>query len=201
MSEPNKPANVFPILIVVAVAAGLLFIAIGKVDRGDSTEVNVNVNVGVAVEPSLATESIPTTLPPEPPITSPPVTAPNPPSPPAKKTQAASTANSVAKPSPPQDSSTATSALALKRFLLRHGDVPKDLEELVPEFVSAVPMDAMDGEPLRYRRTGSATFLLYSVGEDMADNNGDLRPVREDLPYRDIWDGRDVGWPIAAPPK
>ena len=71
MNEPNKPANVFPILIVVAVAAGLLFIAIGKVDRGDSTE--VNVNVGVAVEPSSATDSIPTTLPPDPPITSPPV--------------------------------------------------------------------------------------------------------------------------------
>jgi plastocyanin len=115
MNEPNKPANVFPILIVVAVAAGLLFIAIGKVDRGDSTEVNVNVSV--AVEPSSATDSIPTTLPPDPPITSPPVTAPDSTSPSARTGEAASGGNirdSGSKPSPTRESSSTKSRIGAR---------------------------------------------------------------------------------------
>ena len=39
-------------------------------------------------------------------------------------------------------------AIALKRFQLKHSGHPVSLNELVPEFVSAVPLDPVDGQPL-----------------------------------------------------
>ncbi|MGA2854987.1 MAG: hypothetical protein ABSE90_12760, partial [Verrucomicrobiota bacterium] len=54
-----------------------------------------------------------------------------------------------------------------------HGNYPADLNSLVPEFVTAVPLDLVDGQPLRYRRNADETFLLYSVGENGKDDGGD----------------------------
>ena len=64
-------------------------------------------------------------------------------------------------------------AIALKRYQLKHGNYPPDLNSLVPEFVSTVPLDAVNGQPLRYRRNSNGTFLLYSVGENGVDDDGD----------------------------
>jgi len=68
---------------------------------------------------------------------------------------------------------TVVTALALKRYQVKHGNYPSDLNALVPEFVPAVALDPADGQPLRYRRNSDGTFLLYSVGENGADNGGD----------------------------
>lgn len=67
----------------------------------------------------------------------------------------------------------AVTAIALKRYQLKHGNYPPDLNSLAPEFVSAVPLDPVDGQPLRYRRNTDGTFLLYSVGENGVDDGGD----------------------------
>jgi hypothetical protein len=64
-------------------------------------------------------------------------------------------------------------AIALKRYQLKHGYYPADLNSLVPEFVPAVPLDPVDGQPLRYRPNADETFLLYSVGENGVDDGGD----------------------------
>jgi hypothetical protein len=63
-------------------------------------------------------------------------------------------------------------AIALKRYQLKHGNYPADLNSLVPEFVSTVPIDPVDGQPLRYRPNADGTFLLYSVGENGVDDGG-----------------------------
>ncbi|HLX96878.1 MAG TPA: hypothetical protein VKU37_14135 [Verrucomicrobiae bacterium] len=63
-------------------------------------------------------------------------------------------------------------AIALKRYEIRHHQLPNSLDELVPEFLKAVPIDYMDGQPLRYRRNADRTFLLYSVGENGEDDSG-----------------------------
>jgi hypothetical protein len=68
---------------------------------------------------------------------------------------------------------TVTAAMALKRYQLKHGDYPANLDALVPEFVSAVPFDPVDGQPLRYRLNADGTFVLYSVGENGVDDGGD----------------------------
>jgi len=67
---------------------------------------------------------------------------------------------------------TAIVAIALKRYQLKHGNYPPDLNSLVPEFVSAVPLDPVDGQPLRYKLNSDGTFLLYSVGENGVDDGG-----------------------------
>jgi hypothetical protein len=63
-------------------------------------------------------------------------------------------------------------AIALKRYQLKHGNYPVDLNSLVPEFVPAVPLDPVDGQPLRYRPNADGTFLLYCVGENGVDDGG-----------------------------
>jgi hypothetical protein len=63
-------------------------------------------------------------------------------------------------------------AIALKRYQLKHGNYPADLNPLVPEFLPAVPLDPVDGQPLRYRPNADGTFLLYSVGENGKDDGG-----------------------------
>ena len=63
-------------------------------------------------------------------------------------------------------------AIALKRFQLKHGAFPEKLSELTPEFLASVPLDTVDGQPLRYRRNANGTFLLYSVGANGVDDGG-----------------------------
>ena len=91
----------------------------------------------------------------------------------------------------------AIAALALKRYQLRHGHYPDDLSALVPEFFGAVPRDPADGQPLRYHLKPDGTFLLYSIGEDCADNGGDASPAVKSESFN--WQkGRDLVWPSPA---
>lgn len=64
-------------------------------------------------------------------------------------------------------------AIALKRYQLKNGKNPASLDLLVPEFVAAVPVDPVNGEPLHYRLNSDGTFLLYSVGDNGVDDGGD----------------------------
>jgi hypothetical protein len=93
----------------------------------------------------------------------------------------------------------AVAAIALKRYELRHGQLPGDLNALVPEFLGSVPRDPVDGRPLRYQLNSDGTFLLYSIGADGVDNGGDASPVPPSRICR--WNnGRDWVWPRAATP-
>jgi len=66
-------------------------------------------------------------------------------------------------------------ALALERYRGKHSSYPNTLAGLVPEFLGTVPVDFMDGQPLRYRLTDDGHFILYSVGLDGVDNGGKMR--------------------------
>lgn len=66
----------------------------------------------------------------------------------------------------------AVAAIALERFYLRHQAYPEKLEEIVPELLSAVPLDRMTGKPLGYRRTTDGRYMLWSVGFDGVDDGG-----------------------------
>jgi hypothetical protein len=86
--------------------------------------------------------------------------------------------------------------IALERFRRKYGRDAAALSELVPEFLSAVPLDPFDGKELRYR-TGRLTERLrriadlpdgtfncviedrkihgvrvYSIGKDRIDDDG-----------------------------
>ena len=91
-------------------------------------------------------------------------------------------------------------AVALKRYSLRHGTPPASLDALVPEFVSTVPIDYMDGQPLKYRLNAGGTFVLYSVGVDGKDGGGDAALLPDKTNLRNLWDRRDWVWPSPALP-
>jgi hypothetical protein len=63
-------------------------------------------------------------------------------------------------------------AIGLKRYELRHHQLPATLDQLTPDLLQTVPIDCRDGEPLRYRPNADGAFLLYSVGENGVDDGG-----------------------------
>jgi len=94
-------------------------------------------------------------------------------------------------------------AIALKRFQVKHGQWPETLAELSPEFLPAVPIDLYDGKPLKYHPNPDGTFLLYSVGEDGVDDGGDPSPARPSSSILSDWSWtktRDYVWPQPASP-
>ena len=93
-------------------------------------------------------------------------------------------------------------AIALKRFQLRNGKHPAEVKNLVPEFLEKLPIDLMDGKPLRYQLKPEGAFVLYSVGVDGQDNGGDATPTEPaTTKYKNWLRGRDVVWPQAATPE
>lgn len=72
----------------------------------------------------------------------------------------------------------ALAAIAIERHRLVHGQLPARLDELVPSFLSAVPLDPMDRQPMRYRVEGNA-FTLWSIAMDCHDDHGKLPTAKE----------------------
>ena len=92
-------------------------------------------------------------------------------------------------------------AIALQRHFIHHGNYPAELDALIPEFLSSVPVDYMDGQPIKYRLNGDGTFALYSVGDDGRDDGGDLSLQPEKTRLRVLWDRKDYVWPAPATPE
>lgn len=75
-------------------------------------------------------------------------------------------------------------ALAVERLRLATGEIPDDLKRLLPVYLRDLPTDPFDREPLRYRRLEHG-YVVYSVGEDRADDGG--RPRNGQQPDQ-TWD-------------
>jgi hypothetical protein len=68
---------------------------------------------------------------------------------------------------------TASVACALERYRLARGQLPDSLERLLPDFMTALPHDIINGKPLLYRpSTIGGHYLLYSVGWNQTDEGG-----------------------------
>jgi hypothetical protein len=61
--------------------------------------------------------------------------------------------------------------LAIREFQAANGRWPASLNELVPNYLAAVPKDPFSDEPLRYRADGKS-FVVYSIGQDRRDDGG-----------------------------
>lgn len=59
--------------------------------------------------------------------------------------------------------------VALLRYRAEEGTYPESLDSLVPKYLPAIPLDEMDGKPLRFN---SDAKILYSVGNDFRDDGG-----------------------------
>lgn len=75
----------------------------------------------------------------------------------------------------------AVAGIACERFRQQHKRWPNALNELVPAFLPAVPLDPFDGQPLRYSKWEDGV-VVYSVGKRSAQRNGFPAPVEVPKP-------------------
>lgn len=65
-------------------------------------------------------------------------------------------------------------AIAVERYRRDHaGALPGALQDLVPQYLDAVPLDPVTGQALLFKKQAGA-YSIYSVGTDKQDNGGDL---------------------------
>jgi hypothetical protein len=74
--------------------------------------------------------------------------------------------------------------IALKCFEKARGHLPEKLDELVPDFLDAVPADPFDGKPMRWSKERK---IVWAVGRDLVDDGGDetldKKGVAKDVVY------------------
>lgn len=76
----------------------------------------------------------------------------------------------------------------------KNGKMPDKLDELVPDFITMVPMDPYDGKPFRYN---ASKRIVYSVGKDLEDSGGSSGKLSEEKKYsNDHWDDADIVFPL-----
>ncbi|MBI3823305.1 MAG: hypothetical protein HY289_11600 [Planctomycetes bacterium] len=84
---------------------------------------------------------------------------------------------------------TALAAIACERYRLKHPGQqwPESLDVLVTaKLLDTVPLDPIDGQPLRYRRNKDFV-VIYSIGNDETDNGGRIDHKRPpDTPGFDV---------------
>ncbi len=61
--------------------------------------------------------------------------------------------------------------LAMCQYRAKNGRFPEKLEDLRPDFLSALPVDPFDDKPLKLRHAEDRV-IVYSVGPDMKDDGG-----------------------------
>ncbi len=75
-------------------------------------------------------------------------------------------------------------ALGIERYRLAKGSLPKELADLVPQYIDKVPISPLDRKPLRYKLTEPG-YIVYSIGYDCTDEGGLEKERRKDssAPY------------------
>ena len=93
-------------------------------------------------------------------------------------------------------------ALALQRYRLAHGQYPDTLDALIPTYLNELPLDPLNGEPLRYRHIDGRS-LLYGLGTDRDDDGGRwTRGAEGKINFQFKWEASDEAfvpdgdWPV-----
>jgi hypothetical protein len=91
----------------------------------------------------------------------------------------------------------ALAGLAAERFRLATGQLPKSLEELVPQYLPGVPNDPFDAIPLHLKTTDDG-IVIYSIDDNLIDDGGDVaqRPSTKDRKR-----APDVGFRLFRPDR
>jgi hypothetical protein len=64
-------------------------------------------------------------------------------------------------------------AVAIERFRRDRNSLPDGLADLVPQYLREIPGDPYSGRPLLFR-PGKDAYIVYSVGQNQRDDQGDL---------------------------
>jgi len=62
-------------------------------------------------------------------------------------------------------------AIAISRYRLSAGELPRTLQELAGEYIDSIPMDPFTGKTLLYQQDGQS-YTVYSAGVDRTDDGG-----------------------------
>lgn len=82
--------------------------------------------------------------------------------------------------------------LALRLYQIDHHQLPASLNDLVPTYLSSVPLDPFSNAPMRWNKV---TQVVYSVGTNLVDDHGDAKPLTY---LHKLMDQRDIGITIAS---
>jgi len=83
----------------------------------------------------------------------------------------------------------ADAAIAVQRYRLATGKLPDKLSDLVPTYLETIPKDPFGGNELRYKKLEPG-FVIYSIGEDLSDDDGRERPSKTTK------GGKSVKWDV-----
>ncbi len=76
-------------------------------------------------------------------------------------------------------------ALAAERYRMETGRFPVSIDELVPKYLDAVPVDPFDGKPMRLATTEQG-IVIYSVFDNLIDDGGDVAKLEKRVRTPDI---------------
>jgi hypothetical protein len=82
--------------------------------------------------------------------------------------------------------------IALCLYERKHGQMPDDLDSLVPEFMQEIPRDPYDDQPFRYSKEGKK---VWAIGSDLIDENGS---AKDDAIMVDYGHGYDLVMPLGT---
>jgi dsDNA-binding SOS-regulon protein len=94
------------------------------------------------------------------------------------------------------DAESTTLIIALVRYKQDTGAFPESLDKLVEKgYIKQVPVDPFSDKPIAYRKTDN-NFLLYSWGENLKDDDGQVARSKKDKPLMFADTGDWVFWPV-----
>ena len=78
--------------------------------------------------------------------------------------------------------------LCIEEYRIRNGGYPRELNELVPDFLESIPVDRFSNRPLNYKLTDNY-YIVGSVGED---GISELPNVSEGAPENELDESDDI---------
>lgn len=85
--------------------------------------------------------------------------------------------------------------LGLERYRAEHDKYPRSLDE-VKDLMLLGAIDPLSGTPLRYRLEGDGSFTIWSVGEDLTNDGGEVGKSHNPWRGNDhVWNSRLLGEP------
>jgi hypothetical protein len=82
-------------------------------------------------------------------------------------------------------------ACAIQRYALTEKTLPSSLNQVLPHYLERIPVDIVNGEPMRYRSNGK-DYVLWSIGWNEKDDGGEASSG-EQSPEKKldwVWKGR-----------
>jgi hypothetical protein len=77
-------------------------------------------------------------------------------------------------------------AIALRRYVTRNGQLPNNLDDLVPSYLPEIPRNRFDGQPYLSRLTEEG-LVIYSVGFNGQDDQAETSYLLPNVLYDTTW--------------